>query len=207
MIDRYDYRAKTYREGHVSASRWDARPFGDPEKSIGPQWRLPLDKLPTKLGDRPFHYRIGYANIADPRSARSVVATLIPPNTVCGHAVPTIKFADGEDWAYPLFLAVANSFVFDFLARTRLNAKNLTFSILDSLPLPRIAPGDPVLETIAPLAIRLACTGPEMRAFWNGMARYRWTVPIPTGTPPGLIDDLARAGGGHHRRDRGERSL
>ena len=187
MIDRYDYRAKAYREGHVSTSKWDFRPFGDPEKSICPQWRVLVNRLPAKLGDRPFTYRIGYAKIADPRSSRSVVATLIPPNTVCGDSVPTVTFAEGEDWAFPLFLAVANSFVFDFVARTRLNAKNLVFSIFDSLPFPRIEPGDRALETIAPLALKLACTGPEMRSFWNRMSQYGWAEPLDDAVPPGLI--------------------
>ncbi|MBI2776617.1 MAG: N-6 DNA methylase [Chloroflexi bacterium] len=193
MIDRYDYRAKTYREGHGNSSRWDAREFGDSDKAIVPQWYIRPELVPEKLGDRPTHYRVGYADIADPRTARSVVATMIPPGAVCGHAVPTILFSPEESWAFPGFLGVANSFAFDFLARTRLNAKHLNFTILDGLPFPRLRPGDPRLEAMAPLVVRLVSTGAEMRGFWNQMAQYGWVKPVADGIPPGLVEPLDRA--------------
>jgi hypothetical protein len=193
MIDRYDYRAKTYREGHGNSSRWDEHQFGDPAKVIRPQWYVAKKDLPTKLGDRPSRHRIGFANIADPRSSRSVVATLIPSGCTCGDKVPTIDLPTGEEWAYPLVLAVVNSFALDFLARTRLSAKTLTFTIFDGLPMPRLRPGDRALEAIAPLALRLLCTGPEMRAFWNSMAPYGWVELTTEPVPPGFLDETARA--------------
>ena len=193
MIDRYDHRAKTYREGHGNSSRWDEHPFGDPLKVIRPQWYVAEAALPGKLGNRPWRYRLGFANIADPRSARSVIASVIPAGCVCGDKVPTIDLPPGEEWAYPLVLAVANSFVFDFLARTRLSAKTLTFTIFDSLPMPRLQRGEPAFEAIAPLVVRLVCTGPEMLAFWNEMAEFSWVLPTTEPIPPGLLDETSRA--------------
>ena len=164
MIDRYDYRAKTYREGHGNSSRWDPRPFGDPKKAIVPQWYVRRYLIPMKLGARPDTYRIGFADIADPRLARSVVATIIPPGCICGHKVPTINVLPDEEWAYPLLLAVANSFVFDFIARTRLNAKSLTFTIFDSLPMPRLELGDTALNSDRAARCPPCCD-------WSGHAR------------------------------------
>ena len=193
MIGRYDYRAKTYREGHGNSSKWDARSFGDPAKAILPQWYIQPELVPGKLGDRPSKYRLGYANIADPRTARSVVATIIPPGVVCGDPVPTVLFPEEQTWAYPQCLAVFNSFVFDFLARKRLSAKHLNFTLLDSLPLPRLQPGDEVLDVLARLAIDLVATGPEMTGFWNEMSQYGWTRRTLDPVPPGLLNDSDRA--------------
>ena len=45
-------------------------------------------------------YRLGFRDVAQPRDERSLIATLIPPNCVCGDKVPTIDFAPDLEWAY-----------------------------------------------------------------------------------------------------------
>ncbi|MGO9584418.1 MAG: Eco57I restriction-modification methylase domain-containing protein [Acidimicrobiales bacterium] len=193
MVDQFDYRAKAYRSGRGRSAKWDELPFGDPAKAIVPQWRLPADRIPDKLGDRTTHYRVGWCDVTAPRNERSLIAALIPPNVICGHKVPTLTFPDGFEWAYMSWLAVANSFCMDYLARKKV-ALSMSMTVLDSLPFPRLPIDHPVTDRLARLALRLTCTGPEMDAYWNSMAKYGWCEPVGEGTtPPGYVDQDLRA--------------
>ncbi len=192
MVDQFDHRAKAYRSGRGRSAVWEALPFGDPRKAIVPQWHLPPDKIPNKLGDRVWRYRVGWCDVTSPNPSRSLVAALIPPGAICGHKVPTLAFPDGFEWAYMLWLAVENSFSLDFLARKKV-ALSMTMTVLDSLPFPRLPIDHPLTRRLGMLALRLTCTAPEMTAYWNAMVPYGWCEPVPEdSTPPGLIDPEQR---------------
>jgi N-6 DNA Methylase len=199
MIDHYDYRAKTYHSGHGNSSKWDERSFGDALKAITPQWRVLRSDVPTKLGDRIDSYRVGFGDVANPRNERSFCCTLIPPGVVCGHKVPTLKFEDDYSWAYVPFLALANSFPMDWLARSRLSSPTMSYTLLDSLPIARLPLVDDRTQRLAPLVLSLMCTGQAMTGFWNLMTQFGWTTPLPEGVIPAsaLLDsegrDYARA--------------
>jgi hypothetical protein len=171
MIDHFDHRAKTYASGHGNSAVWIEREFGDPAKAIIPQWRVLRENIPGKLGSRCDRYRIGFGDVANPRNQRTFISTLIPPDTICGHTVPTFMFEHAHEWAYLPWLAVANSFAMDALARGKLSSPHMTFTVLDSLPFPRPALIDKSVQDLAPVVLRLICTAPEMTSFWNSMAR------------------------------------
>jgi hypothetical protein len=68
-----------------------------------------------------------------------------------------------------LWLGVANSMAMDFLVRKKV-ALSMSYTIMDSLPFPRSVETDgPTLE-ITKRALRLACAGPEMAAFFRQTA-------------------------------------
>lgn len=184
MIDHFDHRAKTYESGHGNSAVWIERNFGDPAKAIVPQWRVLRQNIPSKLGDRCDHYRIGFGDVANPRNDRSFVATLIPPGVICGHKVPTIVFGSDHEWACLPWLAVASSFAMDWLARRRLNAPTMSYTLLDSLPFPRPAMTDAFVQTVAPVVLRLTCTATEMTQFWNKMAKLGLVDAVPENTVP-----------------------
>ncbi|MEU0197419.1 MULTISPECIES: DNA methyltransferase [unclassified Streptomyces] len=194
MVAQYDHRAKAYVSGRGRSAVWDELEFGTAEKAVVPQWVVPQRNVPNKVKDRINRYRIGFCDVTAPRNERSLVAALIPPGVICGHSVPTILFGDDEDWALVVWLAAANSLCLDFLARKKVTL-HMQLSILDSLPIPRLRLGDPVLDRLAPLVLRLTCTSPDMTQFWNSMAQYGWTSPIPENKVPeeALLDDQARA--------------
>jgi len=194
MVDQFDHRAKAYRSGRGRSAKWDELPFGDEEKAIIPQWRLPADRIPDKLGDRINHYRVGWCDVTGQRNERSLVAALIPPGTICGHKVPTMTYPDGYEWAYMVWLAVANSFCLDYLARKKISL-SMSMTVLDSLPFPRFPIDDPVAGRLGRLALRLTCTGPEMTDYWNAMAAHGWCQPVGLGRVPAeaLIDQPERA--------------
>lgn len=192
MVYLYDHRAKGYRSGRGKASEWADLQFSDPTKSIQPQWHVNRDQIPEKVVTRSQCYRIGFCDVASPTNERTLVMTLIPPAVLCGHKVPTIMYQEGLSWAYLLTIAAGNSFTMDFLARKKVSL-SMTYTILDSLPFPRLAVDSNVLSRIAPVVLRLLCTGPEMTGYWNEMAKHGWVTAVDeNAVPPGLIDEEQR---------------
>jgi methylase of polypeptide subunit release factors len=192
MVGQFDHRAKAYRSGRGRAAVWEDLDFGSPEKAIVPQWRLPERNIPNKVGDRVWRYRVGWCDVTGARNERSLVAALIPPGVICGHSLPTFIFSPPDEWAYMLWLAVANSFVMDYLVRKRVTL-HVALAILDGLPFPRLPVDDPTMTRLGKLALRLTCTGPEMTPYWNAMAAHGWGDPVPEGaTPPGYNDPKKR---------------
>jgi len=195
MIDHFDHRAKNYVSGHGNSAKWEPHDFDDPAKAIVPQWRIARKDVPDKLGDRCDHYRVGFGDVANPRNQRSFVAALIPPNVICGHKVPTVRFGADHEWAYLPWLAVANSFAMDWLTRSRLSSPTLSYTVMDNLPFPRFSIEDPLVELLAPLVLRLSCTAPEMTDYWNSMSSFGWCDPAPAGEAPpaALVEPDERA--------------
>jgi hypothetical protein len=195
MIDHFDHRAKTYASGHGNSAIWIEREFGDPEKAIVPQWRVLRENVPSKLGNRCDSFRIGFGDVANPRNVRSLVATLLPPGVICGDKVPTLDFGVEGEWFYLPWLAVANSFTMDWLARARLTSPKMAFSLLDSLPFPRPTLTDSFVQAAAPIVLRLLCTAPEMTPFWNRMAEIGLVEKVAEGTIPNsaLVNPIDRA--------------
>ena len=192
MVTHYDHRAKGYREGRGRAARWDDLPFGTPSKSIEPQWYIPEADIPGKAEARIRRFRIGFCDVASPTNERALTAAIIPSGALCGHKVPTIAFRDDSVWAYPYFLGVVNSFTLDYLVRKKVGL-SMTFTIFDSLPIPRLAPETPTALALSRRVLRLTCTGPEMIPFWNQMAAHGWVRPVdPEGPVPGELDEEQR---------------
>ena len=188
MVSHYDHRAKGYKSGRGRSAEWEEFPFGNPGKRIQPQWRVMEEDLPSKLGDRPFRYRIGFCDVASPTNERSLIAALLPPATVSGHTVPTFTFSEDDAWGYLPWLAIANSYTMDFLTRKKVTL-HLSYTILDSLPFPRLPIDDPRVAALGPRVLQLTCTGREMISLWNSMAVHDWVAPVPDSAPtPGISD-------------------
>lgn len=192
MVSQFDHRAKGYRAGRGRRADWEDLAFSDPRKAIQPQWYVVQDRTPDKAIDRASRYRIGYCDVGSPTNERTVIAALLPPRSLAGHPVPTIVFIDGPPWTYCVWLAIANSFALDFLARFKV-ALHVSFTVLDSLPFPRPVERDAYVRPLVERVLRLTCTGPEMVEFWNARAREGWVRPHSDATTvPGSLDDAER---------------
>lgn len=192
MVEQFDHRAKGYRSGRGRSAVWEELPFSDARKSIQPQWRIPKDDIPDKTIERMNSYRAGFCDVTSPTNERSLIAALIPPGVLCGHKVPTISFPSGWEWAYLVWLCVANSFVMDFLARKKV-ALSMSYTVLDSFPFPRLKKDDPIAKVLVLRGALLTCTGPEITAYWDALAADGW-VPRRT-TPdevPGVLNEADR---------------
>jgi hypothetical protein len=190
MIAAFDYRAKAYMSGRGRKADWKDLPFGDSDKGIRPQWYLPSEKIPAKLGKRPFSYRIAFCDVASPTNERSLVAAIVPPRCICGHKDPTISFDGGNDLYYRFaWLGIANSLIMDFVVRSKV-ALTMSYTLLDTLPFWRSAEGDSAVDEIAWRAAVLSCSGPEMTNLWDRCRDEPW---VPAGAEPEEgSDDRAR---------------
>src|SRR6202040_1622390 len=114
-------------------------------------------------------------------------ATGASAEAICGDPVPTIEFSDRSPELLLYWLGIANSFCLDFLARKK-GANHMTYTILDSLPLPSQFGGTAIEIAVGQRALRLAATGPEMSAFWASTAPLLSLDPDKD-TPTEVIDE------------------
>lgn len=177
MVEAFDHRAKKYVSGRGRSAKWDNLEFGSPAKQISPQWHIAEDDVPAKLSDRWQQYRVGFCDVGGVTNSRFFMTTLIPPHVVSGHSVPTIIFSVDSSQLMMLWLGITNAFCVDFLARKK-GANHMTYTVLDSLPLPRQFTGTKAEIAIAQRALCLAATGPEMNDFWQETAPLLGLDPI-----------------------------
>ena len=135
MVDLYDYRAKAYTSGRGRSAVWDDLPFGTDQKMIVPQWHVRQESLDRETLQRTSVYRVGFCNVSSPTNQRSLITAIIPPKSVCGHAVPTVHISRWRQEDMLLFAAIANTLAMDFLVRKKVGL-NMTFSIMDTIPVP-----------------------------------------------------------------------
>jgi len=125
-------------------------------------------------------YRLVYRRIANATNERSLIATVIPPGTVCHDGVYTVQpftlnptesdlsektlhsayervFTDCELF---VFLGLLNSIPFDFLIRTKIDTTIPVYKLEESQA-PRLTEGDEWFEYIWKRAARLNCYGDE----------------------------------------------
>ena len=192
MVAPYDHRAKGYRSGRSRGAVWVDLPFSSSTKSIQSQWYIPVEDIPDRVRRRCGQYRNGFCDVASPTNERTLVATVVPRDTLCGHKVPTIAFEDAPSWVYAVWLAVANSFAMDFLVRMKVSL-TMSYTILDSMPFPRPTRDEAYVHRLVPYVLRLVCTDREMVDLWNLAAEDGW-VPrhSDVGGVPGAIDEDER---------------
>ena len=169
MVDTFDHRAKAYVSGRGRAAVWRDLPFGSAEKAIVPQWRISEADVPDKNKGRWLKYRGGFCDVASPTNQRSFVCALIPAGVICGHKVPTILLEDDSPASLLLWLGIANTLLIDFVVRKKV-ALTMSFTLVDSLPLPKAYRGTPVEFEIAKRGLVLSATGSEMEDFLDRAA-------------------------------------
>ena len=169
MIEAFDHRAKAYVSGRARRAVWRELAFGKPEKAIMPQWHISAADIPQKVGARWQQYRVGFCDVASPTNQRALIAALIPAGVICGDKVPTITFDRDQQPIMMLWLGVANSLCLDYIVRKKVSLK-ISYTMMDSLPLPRAYRGTGLEQSIVTRSLRLTATGPEMRPFWESTA-------------------------------------
>lgn len=138
-VHQYRFGAKTYVSGTGRSAVWDVNTA--PPSAALPQFWIPRAALSEAALARAGRPRIGFCDVTGQTNERTVLAALIPAGVVCGNKVPTIEIA-GDDQNLSrarLWIAIANSFAFDWLVRRTITT-SLNYFVLLGAPFPPMPP-------------------------------------------------------------------
>lgn len=126
-----------------------------------PRYAVHVDALADKprILTAASHMRLAFRDIARSNDERSMIATMLPANTITGHTVTIEKTPERRPISLALMLcAIFNSFPFDWLVRQKA-ATHLSLYLLDGLPFPHLNDGD--RSELADIAAALCATDPD----------------------------------------------
>ena len=147
--------------------------WGDP-----PRNSVALERLATKADfiKAAGYFRFGFRDVSSATNERTAVFALHPPGVVFAHSVlapERMPFAR-PTWKALFVIGVANTLVFDYLARLRAGS-HLSLFIFESLPLAS-APA----KFIAHASLRLTCNHEGYAALWSEQLGDIWREPHST---------------------------
>ncbi|GAB2652628.1 hypothetical protein GCM10027169_17110 [Gordonia jinhuaensis] len=191
MLHQFRARAKAYANGTGRAATWEPLPLG--RGRISPQFTIAADKLRKGIRTRCAELRAGFCDVTGQTNERTLLASVVPPDVVCGNKVPTLTMRftglSPDDSAY-LWVAVANSLPVDWLVR-RIVTTSMNYFLLASVPLPRMDAEDPQTRSLIDNARIL--TDAEQQATLTGqqIAERRAAIDCIVAEFFGLsVDDL-----------------
>jgi hypothetical protein len=121
-------------------------------------WAIPRAAAAAVLGAASFNRaRLAYRDVAGATNTLTLMAAVLPPDTVSTHTVFVSKAVLPEPSQWCL-LALLNSLVANFLVRVEVST-HVTTTLMARLPVPRPADGDPVIDRLAALARELSVAG------------------------------------------------
>ena len=143
---------------------------------MSPAWAADPETLPAR------HPRIAWRDVARATDTRTVIAALIPPDTVMVHQAYYLFWRDGSPATQAYVLGVLSSLPFDWYARQMVES-HVTIEFMRSAPVPRVPEGHPLRQCVADIAGRLAAVD----------NRYSmWASEV--GVPVGSVTDAAARG-------------
>lgn len=132
-VHQFRWRAKTYVSGQGRAAVWNAEPLATAR--LRTQWHIPRSALRREVIERISQSRVGFCDITGQTNERSLLVARVPQGFACGNKVPTLAFDHGGVDREDLFIALANSFVVDWMLR-RVVTTSVNYFLLNTLPLP-----------------------------------------------------------------------
>lgn len=138
MLDHFDIASRVYVSGSGRQALWHDSSLL--EAQVAPQYLLrQADFCQRRSANE--NTRIGFISVSAPTNTRSMVAALLP-SFPAGNSVPflSVSAATDSDRAYwgLIMVSVLNSFVFDFVLRTRFSGNNLNYYLLDQCSVPQL---------------------------------------------------------------------
>lgn len=116
---------------------------------------------PTEVRDiatLPFNNaRVALRLVTNKTNARTVIVALVPPQVGLTHGAPYLLFPRGGKDVAAYLLGVLSSIPLDWIARRTVEV-NLTYHILNSFPIPRPDPEDPLRRRVVVVSGRLAAS-------------------------------------------------
>lgn len=113
------------------------------------EWAADEGKLPA---NRP---RIAWRDSTNRTNQRTIIAALVPPQTVLVHQAYYIFWREGNERDEAFVLGVISSIPFDWFARQMVET-HVTVEFMDAAPVPRPDPTDPIRRRVEEIAGGLA---------------------------------------------------
>ncbi|MDZ4168952.1 MAG: N-6 DNA methylase [Coriobacteriia bacterium] len=184
LFTQYDYRFGTF-EGIPASKRFgvkaapdrvDGCRHGDASFAVMPRYWVSSEAVQGRVGDEwEYEWMLAWRNVTRGQaSARSLIVGVIPMVGV-GHSAPVI-FPRQPPALIAGLVAMLNSFVVDYAARLKLAGPNLTFGILNQLP---VLPPQALIDRgdarfgpkwFAERVLELVYTSAEMEPFARDLA-------------------------------------
>ena len=164
LLHQFTHRWATYEGGATREAT--AAELADPTWTITPRYLVPAAEVEARLAGRwDRRWLLGWRDITNATNERTAIFSLLPRVGV-GNKAPLIFFERASVCQIACFLAMVNSFVFDFIARQKVGGTNLTFFILKQLPvLPPEAFSAADLVFIVPRVVELVSTAWDVQPF------------------------------------------
>ena len=144
MVQAYDHRAASIvnREDNLFRPGQPDRTLDEEylDPAFSPRPRYWVSEQESETGWNP-RWLLAFKDITASTNVRTMIAAIVP-QVGCGHTLPILAPArdDFDSENASCLLASLNSFVFDYVARQKVQATHLTWYIVEQLPV--IAPAD-----------------------------------------------------------------
>lgn len=133
-----------------------------------------LADLASPLREQLKTFRVVHRRIARGTDERTLIATIVPPNSACEINATVVLIEDYPEQNVKLYTCgLFNSFVLDFVLRYKVSTTLNMFHVY-SLPVPRLTSGNPYFDAIVPRAARLTCTRAEFAGLWGEVMGEAW---------------------------------
>ena len=129
MIQPFMPSARRWLSGTGLRAKWDDTDIG--ALRWNPQFLMEAETAGPRV---PAHTKIAYRPIARSTDYRSFMSAVCP-SFPCGHSVFLLHVGGGETGEVANVASQVNSFVFDFVVRTRVGGTNLSWYLIEECPL------------------------------------------------------------------------
>lgn len=100
--------------------------------------------------------RVAFRDVTNYTNRRTMIASLIPPQTILNHSAPFLVWQNGDELDQAYLLGIFSSLPLDWYCR-RFVETHVTFGILSSLPIPLVDRKNVLWKEVTKLAGRMAC--------------------------------------------------
>jgi hypothetical protein len=162
MVGIHDFAKKGWVSGKGRGALWEDIPFD--QKRIRPQYLVSAEDYASWNKGLKGH-KLAFMSIASATNERSFIGCVLQDRPT-NHALGLLQTVGGDLRELLVLAALCSTYAFDFAVRARLGGLNLSYFVLEELPIPEIdAAPRPVLDHLALHAARLTfvhtCFAPE----------------------------------------------
>lgn len=163
MIQSFDHAAKAWISGTGLKAKWEEIPFS--AKLASPQYLISFENYCTSEKTQR-GWKVAYRPIARTTDTRTLISVALT-NSPAGNSLFFLIPRQSQGGEALMISAVLNGFVYDYQMRMRLGGTNLSWFVIEDMPL--IAKNKIRSTTIARLALMLTGGTPRYASAWHDM--------------------------------------